>query len=92
VLVDWVVLDMLKAGQLTAADYEQTGNPKQPVRLNERVIELMILQYESRINETAYHPEANGQTSYRRIVELQVRRLARLMLGQEKGYGPYLMK
>lgn len=92
VLVDWVVLGLINAGDFTAADFEETGNAKQPVRLKERIIEVMIQRYEQRLNEKVAHPEAGGQTSRRRVIELQVRRLARLMLGQGKRYQPYLMK
>lgn len=91
VLVDWVVLDMVKAGQITAGDFEQTGNPKQPLRLKEAMISVVIQQYEAQLNDKAAHPDAGGQTSRRRVIELQVRRLARLVLGQEKVYQPFLM-
>ncbi len=92
VLVDGVVLELVQAGQLTAADFEQTGQAQQPVRLKESSINTLIQRYEQRAGEKAAHPDAGGQTSLRRVIELQVRRLARLMLGQEKGYEPFLMK
>jgi CRISPR-associated protein Cas1 len=91
-LVDGVVLELVQAGQLTAADFEQTGQAQQPVRLKESSINTLIQRYEQRASEKAAHPDAGGQTSLRRVIELQVRRLARLMLGQEKGYEPFLMK
>jgi CRISPR-associated protein Cas1 len=92
VLVDWIVLDIVKQGQLTAADYEQTGQPKQPVRLKERLMDVLIEQYERRATEKVNHPDGGGQTAYRRVIELQVRRLARLMLDQARSYEPFLLK
>ncbi len=92
VLVDGVVLELVQAGQLTAADFEQTGQAEQPVRLKESSINTLIQRYEQRAGEKAAHPDAGGQTSLRRVIELQVRRLARLMLGQEKGYEPFMVK
>jgi CRISPR-associated protein Cas1 len=92
VLVDWVVLELIRSGQLTAADFEQTGQAQQPVRLKERMIDLLIERYEQRSTAKAPHPEAGGQTSLRRVIELQVRRLARLVLGQGKVYEPFLAR
>jgi CRISPR-associated protein Cas1 len=92
VIVDWVVLDIVHAGQMSAADFEQTGNAKQPVRLKERIMEALIQKYEQRVNEKVNHADAGGQTSRRRVIELQVRRLARLVLGQGKTYQPFVMK
>lgn len=91
-VVDWIVLDLVRGGKMTGADFEQTGDPKQPVRLKEGLMTRLIEAYEERVNEKAAHPEAGGETSRRRIIELQVRRLARLMLGQEKSYQPFLAK
>lgn len=92
VLVDWIVLELVQSGQLTAADFEQTGQAQQPVRLKERMIELLIQRYEQRSNEKVPHPDAGGQTSRRRVIELQVRRLARLVLGQARAYEPFLAR
>lgn len=92
VLVDNIVLDLVQGGQLTPADFEQTNRPNQPVRMKEQLIDLLIQRYEQRVNEKVHHADAGGQTAYRRVIELQVRRLARLILGQGKTYEPFLMK
>jgi len=92
VLVDWVVLALVKAGQVSGADFEKTGREKQPIRMKERMMEVLIQAYEKRTNEKVNHVDAGGQTSQRRVIELQVRRLARMMLGQAKAYQPFLTK
>lgn len=92
VVVDPAVLDMINAGQVTAADFEQTGKPKQPVRLGEATTDRLIEQYEQRLTAPVYHTDAGGQTTHRRVIELQVRRLARLVLGQDKQYQPFTVK
>jgi CRISPR-associated protein Cas1 len=89
-LVDWLVLNLVNQGQVTAADFERTGQADRPVRLKERALTELIKQYEQRLNEKVLHADGGGQTSYRRVLELQVRRLARLMLDQEQGYQPFL--
>jgi CRISPR-associated protein Cas1 len=92
VLVDPLVLDMVNKGQVTAASFERTGNAQRPVRLADAVTDALIQRYEERLAERAGHADAGGQTSYRRIIELQVRRLARLMLGEAKVYQPFVLR
>ncbi len=92
VVVDWVVIELVQAGELTTASFEETGNPKQPVRLKETIMTGLIQRYEQRLNQKLFHPDAGGKTSRRRVIELQVRRLAWLIRGQGKVYRPYLLK
>lgn len=92
ILVDWLVLDLVKQGQMTPADFEQTGQANQPVRLKGPLIDHFIEAYERRAQERVHHVDAGGQTQRRRVIELQVRRLARLMLDQAGSYEPFLMK
>lgn len=92
VLVDPAVLAVVNQGQITVADFERTGNPQQPVRLNEAVTNRLIQQYEQRLSASVGHADAGGQTSHRRVIELQVRRLAKVMLGESKGYQPFVVK
>jgi CRISPR-associated protein Cas1 len=91
VLVDPAVVAVVNQGQITVADFERTGNPQQPVRLNEAVTNRLIQQYEQRLSASVGHPDAGGQTSQRRVIELQVRRLAKVMLGESKGYQPFVV-
>jgi CRISPR-associated protein Cas1 len=91
VLVDPLVLHMVNQNQVTGASFERTGNPKLPVRLTEATTDVLIRNYEGRLAERASHPDAGGQTSLRRVIELQVRRLARLVLGEAKTYQPFLV-
>ncbi|RMG95679.1 MAG: CRISPR-associated endonuclease Cas1 [Chloroflexi bacterium] len=92
IIVDLIVLDILQTGQMSTADFEHTRRPDQPVRLKARMMNLLIQRYEQRCGDKAPHRDAGGRTSLRRVIELQVRRLARLMLDQEQQYQPFLMK
>lgn len=92
VLVDPAALAVVNQGQIAAADFERTGNPQQPVRLSEAVTNRLIQQYEQRLIAAVDHPDAGGQTTLRRVIELQVRRLAKVILGESKGYQPFLAK
>ncbi len=60
--------------------------------MTDAATDVLIQNYEKRLGERASHTDAGGQTSLRRIIELQVRRLARLMLGEAKSYRPFLMR
>lgn len=91
ILVDSLVLGLVNGGQMTGASFQQTGNPKLPLRLTEPAIDLLIEAYEKRVGEQAAHPDAGGQTSFRRVIELQVRRLARVVLGKAKNYEPFVV-
>lgn len=92
ILVDWIVVDLVMGDALSLEDFERTGNPKQPVRMTEATGTRLITLYEQRVNERVNHADAGGQTSYRRVIELQVRRLARLMLGTGRIYRPFMIK
>jgi CRISPR/Cas system-associated endonuclease Cas1 len=76
---------------MTAASFERTDNPKLPLRLTEPAIDALIGIYEQRLGERVQHADGGGQmTTRRRVIELQVRRLARLVLGTAKKYQPFL--
>lgn len=92
VVVDWLVLDMINQGQITSASFEQTPNPKLPVRLAEPALDLVIKAYEERLAQRTPHADAGGQTSRRRVIELQVRRLAGVVMGKNKAYRPFKME
>jgi CRISPR-associated protein Cas1 len=92
VLVDPAVLDIVNQGQITAADFERTGNPQQPVRLTETVTNRLIQLYEKQLGASVGHSDAGGQTTHRRVIELQVRRVAKVVLGESKGYQPFTVK
>lgn len=49
-------------------------------------------KYEERLNTKVLHPAAGGQVAYRRAIELQARHLARVLLGREEAYRPFLVK
>jgi CRISPR/Cas system-associated endonuclease Cas1 len=51
-------------------------------------IEVLVTAYEDRLSDRIHHPLANGQTEYRRAIELQVRQMARIVQGQERHYHP----
>lgn len=92
VVVDGLVLDLINGGLISQTSFEQTSNPKRPIQLTDRATDQLIEAYEKRLAERADHAMAGGQTSLRRIIEMQVRLLARVMLDQAREYEPFSMK
>lgn len=85
-IADIVVLSLVTGGHVTPADFERTNTPDLPVKLTPQAIERLVAAYEDRLSDRVHHPLANGQTDYRRAIELQVRQMARIVQGQERHY------
>jgi CRISP-associated protein Cas1 len=62
-----------------------TGNAK-PVYLKEASRNRFISLYEERVNEQAIYPPTGERLPYRRIFEMQVYRMARVILGETDRY------
>lgn len=91
-IADIVVLSLVGSGQITLDDFETTDRPELPVRLSKAAAERLVMAYEGRLEDRIYHPLANGQTNYRRAIELQVRQMARLIRGEAQTYEPLVMR
>lgn len=91
-IADIVVLTLVVNGQITLADFEWTQEQELPVRMTQPAIEKLIVSYEERMSERIFHPLANGETSYRRALELQARRVARVIEGTDPKYEPVVMR
>lgn len=71
---------------------QQGGNGARPIYLTETARKRFINLYESRVNEQIYYPPTGEQTSYRRIFELQAYAVARVILGEDSHYIPFLVR
>ncbi len=91
-IADIVVLTLVTNGYITLADFEWTEQPDLPVRMTQNAVELVIQAYEARLADKLFHPLAQGETSDRRILELQARRIARVIRGDDATYEPVLMR
>ena len=47
--------------------------------MSRETVDLVVAAYEQRMEDRIFHPLANGQTYYRRAIELQVRQMARIV-------------
>lgn len=89
---DIVVLTLTRKEHITLADFDRTNDPDLPVRMKRTAMDTVISAYEERVADKVFHPLANGQTDYRRAIELQVRQIARVVQGQDAHYHPLTIK
>ena len=92
IIVDSMALDLINNRVLAEEDFVRTGRAQRPIQLSDGAVQTVIAAYEKRLETQVYHPLARGQTTYRRCFELQVRRLARVVLGKAKHYTPVTIK
>lgn len=92
ILIDTLVLELVARRQLTPAEFVQTGRKERPWEMAERGIDLLLRHYEERLQIEVRHPVSGQRTSYRRCLELQVRQVARIVLGKAERYVPMQQK
>jgi CRISPR-associated protein Cas1 len=86
---DSVVLTLINNGMVGKSDFIQRGTAcalKPPAR--RRVIEA----YEARLETLVTHPVFGYSVSYRRILEIQARLLARVVSGELDAYRPFITR
>ncbi len=91
-IADVVVLGLVDGGYITLDDFEWTNKPQMPVRMSKAAIDVLVEAYEARLADRVHHPLANGQTDYRRAIELQVRQMARIVRGEQGDYHALAMR
>ncbi len=89
---DIVVLNLVHSEQVTLDDFEWTNDPERPVRMSREAVDRVVAAYEQRLEDRVFHPLANGQTNYRRAIELQVRQMARVVRQEAESYEPLVMR
>lgn len=88
-IVDPVVITMLNTNVLHERDFvDELGS----VRLTERARKLFLEKLEERLNTTIQHPYFGYKTTYRRCIELQVRLLGKVLLGEVPHYQPFIVR
>ena len=91
IIVDSVVLRLINTGMMSKADFKRPEREGEAVLLTDEAVRKFLHHYEERVNSKISHP-AGGQVTYRRCFELQARQLARVIMGQEERYKPFLVK
>lgn len=89
VIVDSVVLSLLNRREITRDDFRQA---EQGLRLTKPALTRFLTRYDARISEEVFFPTLQVKTSYRRVFELQVRHLGKVILGEETTYQPFTLR
>ena len=88
-VVDSVVLSAINTGAVRADDFIRPGGA---VALKPDGRTRFIQAYERRMDDEITHPMFGYRVSYRRILEVQVRLLARHLGGELAEYPPFVTR
>ena len=86
IVADSVVLSVINNGMLTAADFLRRGPA---VALESQARRRFIEAYEKRLDTLVTHPLFGYRISYRRVLEVQARLLARHLTKELPAYPPF---
>jgi len=89
IIVDSAVLTAINTGMVSQDDFEITFERRQ---MTERGRKALFQAYRNRINEEITHPIFDYKLSYRRIIELQARFLAKVLTNELEEYHPFLVR
>ena len=89
IIVDGYVLSLVNNNRIRPDDFEQTNKG---IRFTKEALDRFLTGYYGRMQQTFQHPTRNEKTSYLRCVELQVRHLARVIIGEDPAYKPFLVR
>lgn len=78
-IVDSVVFGMLQRGEAVAKDFVKAG---QQVTMSQRVKKALLAAYERRMDEMVTHPTFGYRITYRQVLSVQARLLARFLVGE----------
>jgi CRISP-associated protein Cas1 len=87
VIVDGLVMDVVNHGVIGPTDFEwvtEAGG----IYLTKRARRVFLKRFEDRMCGLMSHPDVQEQVSYRRAIQLQVRRYARAVVAGEM-YEPF---
>lgn len=87
VVVDRLVLTVLNKRIIVETDF--VLNADKQLRLASEALKRFLQLYATQLNETIFYPLQKINTSYRKVIELQVRHFARVILGEEAIYQPF---
>jgi CRISPR-associated protein Cas1 len=89
-VVDRMVLTALNKRLLVASDFIAT--PERGLRLAPVALKKFLELYARQMGEAVFYPAQNIRTTYRQVLELQVRHFAKCVTGDAPLYQPYLAR
>lgn len=92
-LVDSLVLNLWRQGQLTDADFEWSQDPDElPCRLRSSGRHLLLDGLENKMESQQIYPKLNKMLDFRRIMQAQVRHYIRVLLRREPIYQAFKLR
>lgn len=88
-IADSAVLSAINTRMVTIDDFQQAGDA---VSLTVGGRKAFFRAYEQRMDQMVTHPHFGYRVSYRRVLEIQVRLLARYLMGEITTYPPFLTR
>ena len=89
IIVDGYVLSLVNNNRVKTENFEQTDKG---IRFTKEALDRFLTGYYGRMQRTFQHPTRNEKTTYLRCIELQVRHLARVIIGEDPTYKPFLIR
>lgn len=89
IIVDSAVLSAINNGMVNIDDFEMNFERCQ---MSEKGRKAFFQAYRNRINEEITHPIFGYKVSYRRIIELQARFIAKVLTGEFENYHPFVVR
>ncbi|MBI4517326.1 MAG: CRISPR-associated endonuclease Cas1 [Deltaproteobacteria bacterium] len=91
VIVEPMVVACINQRSFAAGDFESAGEGE-PVRFKRAALKWFVELFERRLRGTILYPPRGQRLTYRQVIEEQVRRCARVLLGTEAVYEPFLIR
>jgi CRISP-associated protein Cas1 len=85
-IADSIVIGAINTGMVTADDFIRVG---QAVALTPRGRKGFLRAYEQRMDALVTHPLFGYRVNYRRVLEIQTRLLAKLLMGEARRYAGF---
>ena len=89
IIVNGYVLSLINNNRIRPDDFHQTGKG---IRFTKEALNRFLTRYYGRMQQTFQHPTRNEKTNYLRCIELQVRHLGRVIVGEAPRYKPFLIR
>jgi CRISPR-associated protein Cas1 len=91
VVVDPLVVACVNRRVFSPDDFEGAGDGE-PVHFKRSAMRWFVELFERRVRQEIIYPPRGQRLVYRQVVEEQVRHFARVLLGTDATYGPFLVR
>jgi CRISPR-associated protein Cas1 len=86
-LVDRMILTLVNKRIITESDFQRDQENR--IQLKQEALKRFFGFYAQTVQEKTFYPYSGVQTTYRQMIELQVRHFARVLMDEEQNYRPF---